>query len=350
VCSPSLSLAPKYTRQITFAHNFTASRPTMPCVSSVIGKDSPPVGVTGAPTPAELAVKAENADKEVRAERFRAALGQPPAPGHEAAARQPSTSAAEARAREAAAFNRFLSASKPGGKDEKAGGAKGEAASRKPGGEKAEGERKADGGDDELSALAGGGSAGGQADGTAIGRKGRGAGGEGSGGGSDDPGVGVGAASGPEANPKAGRPQSKAEESIADVAAAISAAALPPGVHSWARPEGPAQGPQRPRELPQPLPGVDPVHQLLIGKGPNGSEAKMIISVGPLAGTTINLREGPGGLEAQILTQTASARQTLTSAMQSVASRLKDRGHKLDVKFDNAAQIQQRPDQERRQR
>jgi hypothetical protein len=320
----------------------------MPYVSSVIGKDSPPIEVTGAPTPAELAVKAENGDKELRAERFRAALGQPPASGHEAAARQPGTSAAEARAREAAAFNRFLSASKPGGKDEKAGGAKGEAASRKPGGEKADGERKAEGDGEELSALGGG--AGGQADGTAIGRKGRGAGGEGGSSGSDDPGLGAGAAGGPGANSKAGRPPSKAEESIADVAAAISAAALPPGAQSWARPEGPAQGPQRPRELPQPLPGVDPVHQLLIGKGPNGSEAKMIISVGPLAGTTINLREGPGGLEAQILTQTASARQTLTSAMQSVASRLKDRGHKLDVKFDNAAQPQQRPDQERPQR
>jgi hypothetical protein len=321
----------------------------MPYVSSVIGKDSPSAVANEASSPADLAVKAEIAEKDVRADRFRAALGQPPATGQGTGPRQPTASAAEARAREAAAFNRFLSASKPEGKDEKAGGAKGQA-SGKPGGEKTETGGKAMDGDDDMSALGGGGTATGQSGGTGIGRKGRGAGGEGSGGGSDDTGPAAGAAGGAGAAGKAGRPQTKVEESITDVAAAISAAALPQGVHSWARPEGPAQGPQRPRELPQPLPGVDPVHQLLIGKGPHGAEAKMIISVGPLAGTTINLREGPGGLEAQILTQTASARQTLASAMQAVSSRLKERGHKLDIKFDNTVRSESRPEQERPQR
>jgi hypothetical protein len=292
-------------------------------------------------------VKAEIADKEIRAERFRAALGQNQAPGAGQAARPPAAPpGAEARAREALAFNRFLLASKPGaGKTEKPG-----ASANKPGAEKGEASGKSEGGakleegSEEMAAM--GSASGAQASGVG-GRKGRSSGEGGGGSGSDEPGVaGAAAASGPG---KTARAQTPGEEAITEVAAAISAAAQAPTPQAWNRPEGPTQQAQRPRELPQPLPGVDPVHQLLIGKGPGGTEAKMIISVGPLAGTTINLREGPGGLEAQILTQTASSRQTLSSAMQAVAARLKEKGYKLEVRFDGGG-TPQRPDQERPRR
>ncbi|HEY0706074.1 MAG TPA: hypothetical protein VGG33_04720 [Polyangia bacterium] len=173
------------------------------------------------------------------------------------------------------------------------------------------------------------------------------------------PGQGMGAASGADdglgaglatAGPgsvsaKPGKAGSPGEELIAEVAAAVSAAAQVSPGQGWSRPEGPTR-PDRPvRELPQPLPGVDPVHQLLIGKGPNGAEARMRISVGPLAGTEIHLREGPGGIQAAIITQTASSRQTLSSAMEAVAQRLKDKGHKLDVRIDGrSAQAARSPE------
>jgi hypothetical protein len=134
--------------------------------------------------------------------------------------------------------------------------------------------------------------------------------------------------------------QTAGEEAMAEVAAAVSAAAAPVHGQSWARPEGPQQARPSARELPQPLPGVDPVHQLYIGRGPAGAEARMMITVGPLAGTEIQLREGPGGVQASIITQNASARQTLTAAMSAVAERLKAKGQKLDVKFDGRPQQQ----------
>ncbi|HEY0713470.1 MAG TPA: hypothetical protein VGF45_12405 [Polyangia bacterium] len=143
-------------------------------------------------------------------------------------------------------------------------------------------------------------------------------------------GVGAGKVAAPKAT-------SGGDDLIAEVAAAVSAAAQAGPAPAWSRPEGPTR-PDRPqRELPQPLPGVDPVHQLLIGKRPNGAEARMRISVGPLAGTEIHLREGPGGIQAAILTQNASSRQTLSSAMEAVAQRLKDKGHRLDVRIDGRA-------------
>jgi hypothetical protein len=229
-------------------------------------------------------------------------------------------------------------AAKPGATDKPEGGP------GKTSGDKPEGTGKADdlGLADDLGTLGGPGAAG------SAGRKGA-AGAEGSAPGADELGIGgAGGAAGVAG--KGAKTQTPGEESIVEVAAAISAAAQVPVAPAWARPEGPTQAAQRPRELPQPLPGVDPVHQLLIGKGPDGAEAKMIISVGPLAGTTINLREGPGGLQAQILTQNASTRQTLTAAMDAVALRLKGKGHNLEVRFDNTGREQQRPDQERSRR
>ena len=127
------------------------------------------------------------------------------------------------------------------------------------------------------------------------------------------------------------------EEAMIDVAAAVSQAAQPAQGQSWARPEGPMRAETRSRNLPQ-YPGVDPIHQLLIGKGPNGSEARMLITVGPLAGSEIRLKEGPGGLMAEIIAQNASAKQTLVSAMEAVSQRLKLKGHKLDLNFGQAGQ------------
>jgi hypothetical protein len=151
----------------------------------------------------------------------------------------------------------------------------------------------------------------------------------------EDPSLAAGVPGGPlAAKASTGKGGSSGEELIAEVAAALSVAAQLSPAQGWSRPEGPTR-PDRPaRELPQPLPGVDPIHQLLIGKGPNGAEARMRISVGPLAGTEIHLREGPGGIQASILTQNASSRQTLSSAMEAVAQRLKDKGHRLEVRMD----------------
>ncbi len=179
--------------------------------------------------------------------------------------------------------------------------------------------------------------------GALLGKKGKGNLGDSAGGGAGDDAGGAQATSGGAAQEtkeakaaKEAKGKSPGEEAISEVAAAISAAAQLGQTPAWSRPEGPTQAAPRPRELPQPAPGSDPIHQLLIGKGPDGAEAKMMITVGPLAGTTINLREGPGGLVAQILTQNESARQTLNSAMAAVANRLKEKGHKLDVRFHNA--------------
>lgn len=157
----------------------------------------------------------------------------------------------------------------------------------------------------------------------------------------DDAGIGPGVQAGVGLDAARNKsPKSAGEEVIAEVAAAVSAAAQLQAPTGWTRPEGPTRPEPRARELPQPMPGVDPIHQLLIGKGPNGAEARMRISVGPLAGTEIHLREGPGGVQAAIVTQNASSRQTLTSAMEAVAQRLKDKGHKLDVRIDGRASDQ----------
>ena len=129
-----------------------------------------------------------------------------------------------------------------------------------------------------------------------------------------------------------GKAQTPAEEVMTEVAAAVQAAAQ--AQHGgWNRPEGPARPEARARELPQPPAGTEAVHQLYMGKGPAGAEGRIMISSGPLAGTEIHLREGPGGVQASILTQTASSRQTLSNAIAAVTERLKLKGHTLDVRF-----------------
>lgn len=128
----------------------------------------------------------------------------------------------------------------------------------------------------------------------------------------------------------------RGEETIAELAADVAVAAQAIGASSWSRPEGPTQqtsSRSRPRDWPQAVPGGEPVHQLLIGRGPHGAAARMIISTGPLAGTQIQLLSAPCGLEATIVTQSALARQTLGSAMEAVAQRLRDKGHPLEVRF-----------------
>ena len=74
-------------------------------------------------------------------------------------------------------------------------------------------------------------------------------------------------------------------------------------------------------------------HKLLMGQGPAGAEARLSITQGPLAGLQIHLSHGPAGLQAAVLTQGASSRQTLVSAMDQVAQRLRQKGHNLDLRF-----------------
>ena len=126
--------------------------------------------------------------------------------------------------------------------------------------------------------------------------------------------------------------KSEALRSAEDQSTAPLEEALP-HLAPWARPEGPSQVPHAPRELPAPPPGAEAYHRLLMGQGPLGAEARLAITQGPLAGLQIHLSQGPQGLKAAVLTQGASSRQTLTSAMDEVARRLRDKGHHLEVKW-----------------
>jgi hypothetical protein len=109
----------------------------------------------------------------------------------------------------------------------------------------------------------------------------------------------------------------------------------------WARPEGPGRvEAARRRDLAGPVEGANPMHKLLVGKGVNGHEARLSITTGPLAGAEIHLTHGPNGVHAVVLTEGASSRQTLASAMDEVAKRLKDKGHKLDIKMSGAGAAQ----------
>jgi hypothetical protein len=102
---------------------------------------------------------------------------------------------------------------------------------------------------------------------------------------------------------------------------------------TWGRPEGPSRVESATRLLPTELEGMEKMHRLLIGQGPAGAEARLSITDGPLAGSEIHLRTGPGGVQAAVSTSTSSARQTLASAMEEVATRLRDKGHRLNVKM-----------------
>jgi hypothetical protein len=128
---------------------------------------------------------------------------------------------------------------------------------------------------------------------------------------------------------KTERATEQTERASNDAVAAAQLAAA--GTPSWERPEGPARvegaGPLSPLELE----GMERMHRLMVGQGPNGAEARLAITDGPMAGAHIHLKTGPGGIEATVSTTNNSARQTLVNAMDEVARRMKDRGHKLTV-------------------
>ena len=73
---------------------------------------------------------------------------------------------------------------------------------------------------------------------------------------------------------------------------------------------------------------------MLIGAGPEGVQARIRISAGALAGTEIQLSGGVAGhpVEARLLTQAASSRQTLSVVMDEIRSRLRDRGIILSLR------------------
>ncbi len=103
------------------------------------------------------------------------------------------------------------------------------------------------------------------------------------------------------------------------------------GAPSWGRPEGPTRVEAAGRMMPAEMEGMEKMHRLLIGQGPQGAEARLSITDGPLAGAQIHLKTGPGGVQAAVSTSTESSRQTLVSAMEEVARRMKDKGHRLSV-------------------
>jgi hypothetical protein len=102
---------------------------------------------------------------------------------------------------------------------------------------------------------------------------------------------------------------------------------------SWERPEGPARLEGPARMSPMELEGMERMHKLMVGQGPTGAEARLAITDGPMAGAQIHLKTGPGGIEATVSTTNNSSRQTLVNAMDEVARRMKDRGHKLSVEM-----------------
>jgi hypothetical protein len=112
-----------------------------------------------------------------------------------------------------------------------------------------------------------------------------------------------------------------------------SAAGSPGGggvMAPWSRPEGPAS-PEARRTHGSPRAEPAAPCRVLVGWGAGGAEARLSIGSGPLAGAEIHLREGPGGVEAALLTRTLSSRQTLALAMEEVGKRLKQKGHDLRV-------------------
>jgi hypothetical protein len=76
------------------------------------------------------------------------------------------------------------------------------------------------------------------------------------------------------------------------------------------------------------------VDRILIGSGPDGAQARIRIGAGALAGTEIQLSSSAAGraVEAQLLTHTASSRQTLSVVLDEIRSRLQDRGIVLSAK------------------
>jgi hypothetical protein len=130
---------------------------------------------------------------------------------------------------------------------------------------------------------------------------------------------------------KAGKPSG--EEGGGDAALNAQLANAASASPAWARPEGPARVEAASRVLPTELEGMEKMHRLLIGQGPAGAEARLAITDGPLAGAQIHLRTGPGGIQAAVSSSTESSRQTLVTAMDEVARRMKEKGHRLTVRL-----------------
>jgi hypothetical protein len=106
----------------------------------------------------------------------------------------------------------------------------------------------------------------------------------------------------------------------------LTRAADPPptggALSSWFRPEWPARaatGPPAATAAPS-------IERVLVGTGPQGEEARILIGAGPLAGTEIRLLATGGVVEAQLLTRSESSSQTLAVALGEVKVRLRARG------------------------
>jgi hypothetical protein len=75
------------------------------------------------------------------------------------------------------------------------------------------------------------------------------------------------------------------------------------------------------------------VDRVLLGAGPEGAQARVRIGSGALAGTEIQLSSTSGrAVEAQLLTHTATSRQTLSVVMDEIRSRLRDKGITLSTR------------------
>ncbi len=91
----------------------------------------------------------------------------------------------------------------------------------------------------------------------------------------------------------------------------------------WSRPEAPPTPPLSPRRPPE-TPPTPP--RVFMGRGPDGAEARLAISSGPLAGTEIHLRESSRLVSATILTRATASGQSVSRALDEVARRLSTKG------------------------
>lgn len=91
----------------------------------------------------------------------------------------------------------------------------------------------------------------------------------------------------------------------------------------WTRPEAPVAPIPSPRRPPEPPPAAP---RVFLGRGPDGAEARLSITSGPLAGTEIHLRESARQVSASVLTRPDASGQSVTRAMDEVARRLGSKG------------------------
>jgi len=125
------------------------------------------------------------------------------------------------------------------------------------------------------------------------------------------------------------------ERASGSQAAELGAASM---MASWFRAEsGPAPADGRRAAAGVAAPGAAP--RVLIGSHADTPEARIQINAGPCAGAEIRLRAGAAGIiEAELLTPTASSRQTLAVAMDEVGLRLRAKGIHLRGAADDEGQ------------